>query len=222
MRNIAKLAEPHVLLENKDTWDETLRINPSEHNKNRYRHPEIKGTLLNETANKCVYCESKIGHNCPGDIEHKVPKSCRIDMIFDWTNMTIACSECNRRKGEYYDPDCMFLDPNVDDVESMVQHVGPLIFNTPGDTRSEVTVRTLEINSLNGRSKLIGRKIERLESTKNLVERIARENNPVLKEFLIDELNQHGEVSSEFSGMIKTYIEALPVNWANQANSADH
>ena len=215
MRNIKKFAEPQVLIENKGEWDAKLNTNPSEHSKNKYRHPDIKKTLLKETADKCVYCESKIGYNCPGDIEHKVPKSSRIGMIFDWNNMTIACSECNRRKGKYYDPDCMFLDPNVDDVENLVQHVGPLVFNTPGNTSGEVTVRILEINSLKGRKELIGRKWERLESTKNLVERIARESNPVLKEFLIEELNQHSEVSSEFSGMIKTYIETLPPDWTN-------
>jgi hypothetical protein len=69
-------------------------------------------------------CESKIGHNCPGDIEHKCPTKKRLDLIFDWTNLTIACSECNRRKLEYYNPMCMFLDPNVDDVESLVVHLG--------------------------------------------------------------------------------------------------
>ena len=33
-----------------------------------------------------------------------------------WDNMTIACSECNRRKLDHYDPECVFLDSNVDDV----------------------------------------------------------------------------------------------------------
>lgn len=212
MRNIAKLSEPPILTEKREEWKAALSSNPSEHHKNKYRHPEIKAHLLNETHGKCVYCESKIGHNCPGDIEHKIPKSRQIDLIFEWDNMTIACNECNRRKAEYYDPNCMFLDPNNDNVENLVQHVGPLVFNRPGNVRSEVTVRTLELNSLKGRPSLISRKMEKLESIKNLVERIATTENTTLKSFLLEELTESYDISSEFSGMTKKYVEDLPAN----------
>ena len=213
MRNIQKLPEPQALLENKEVWKAALETNPSDHNRDRYRHADIKQTLIKETHGKCVYCESKIGHNCPGDIEHKMPKSKRKDMIFEWTNMTIACTECNRRKGDYYDPNCMFLDPNTDDVENLVQHQGPVVFSKPGYHRSELTLRMIEINSISNRKSLIGRKIERLESVKNLVERIAGQQNRALKEFLLEELWQSCEVSSEFSGMIKAYVEDLPLQF---------
>ena len=213
MRNIEKLPEPQVLVENKGAWKATLEENSSPYNKTRYRHADIKETLIKETHSKCVYCESKIGHNCPGDIEHKIPKSQIIDMIFEWNNMTIACNECNRRKGDYYDPNCMFLDPNTDDVENLVQHVGPMVFSKPGCQRSELTVRMLEINSINARKQLIARKIERLESVKNLVERIADEQKFELKDFLLGDLWQSCEVSSEFSGMIKAYVEGLPIQF---------
>lgn len=214
MRNIAKLSEPPILTEKKAEWEDALLSNPSENNKHKYRHPKIKALLFTETHGKCVYCESKIGHNCPGDIEHKIPKSKCPDLIFEWNNMTIACNECNRRKAEYYDPKCMFLDPNNDDVENLIQHIGPLVFNRPGNIRSEVTVRTLELNSLKGRPSLISQKWEKLESIKNLVERIVSPQNPTLKSFLLEELTENYDISSEFSGMIKTYVEGLPANWA--------
>jgi len=214
MRNVAKLSEPTILTEKREEWKATLLSNPSEYNKNKYRHSEIKAHLLNETHGKCVYCESKIGHNCPGDIEHKIPKSIQIDLIFEWNNMTISCNECNRRKAEYYEPSCMFLDPNNDDVENLVKHVGPLVFNRPGNVRSEVTVRILELNSLKGRPSLISQKMEKIESIKNLVERIATTENTTLKSFLLEQLTENYDISSEFSGMIKTYVEDLPANWA--------
>lgn len=213
MRNVPKLPEPGILIEKKEEWKSALSVNPSDTNKNHYRHREIKQTLLTETNDKCVYCESKIGHNCPGDIEHKIPKSIRQDLIFAWDNMTIACSECNTKKGEYYNPQCMFLDPNTDDVENLVQHVGPLVFNRPGDERSEVTVRILQLNSLKDRPKLIDRKMERIENIKNLLELIAKTKNLTLKSFYRKELTEDCEISSEFSGMVKTYVEGLPDNW---------
>lgn len=212
MRNIVKLSEPTILTEKKKKWKASLLSKPSYYKKNKYRHPEIKSRLLAETNGKCAYCESKIGHNCPGDIEHKIPKSKKPDLIFEWNNMTIACNECNRRKDQYYDPNCMFLDPHTDDVENLLQHVGPLVFNRPGNIRSEVTVRLLELNSLKGRISLIARKVEKLESTKNLVERISTTGNPTLKSFLLDQLTESYDISSEFSGMVKTYVEGLPSN----------
>jgi len=218
MRNLPKGLPPQVLTECKESWERTLAENQTEHNKNRYRHHEIKAALLEETYHKCVYCESKVGHNCPGDIEHKIPKARRLDLIFDWNNMTIACNECNRRKSDYYDPECMFLDPNVDDVEKLVIHVGPFVFNVPGESRSEVTIRVLELSSFHGRKELLARKVERIELIRNLAERIAREKNPMLKQFMLEDLLEHCTVSEEFSGMIKTFIEGIPGDWANNGS----
>ena len=39
------------------------------------RDKSIKEQILKETHGKCVYCESKISHVCPGDIEHILPKN---------------------------------------------------------------------------------------------------------------------------------------------------
>jgi uncharacterized protein (TIGR02646 family) len=214
MRNISKLSPPQVLIDSKEEWDTKVQEARSEYNINRYRNADIKTTLLNETNNKCVYCESKIGHNCPGDIEHKIPKSRRLDLIFEWSNMTIACNECNRRKGEYYETSCMFLDPNSDDVENSLQHIGPIVFSQPGMKRSEITVKLLELNSF-VRKALIARKIERLQFIKNLVERIVNENDTTVKQFLLDDLYEYCDSSSEFSAMVKTYISELQEGWAD-------
>ena len=199
-----------MLLDHKAEWDAMLAANPSEHNKNRYRHQGIKETLLAETQSKCVYCESKLGHNCPGDIEHKCPKRKRPDLVFDWDNMTIACSECNRRKLEYYDPECMFLDPNIDDVESFVIHLGPLVFNVPGNPRAEVAVRMLELDHFNKRKQLIQRKVEKLEEIRNLIERANAADNLSLRAFLLEILTERCSASQEFSGMVKSYLDGLP------------
>ena len=88
--------------------------------------PEL--TLKEETGFKCVYCESKIGHNTPGDIEHKIPSSKDEDQHFAWNNLTIACTECNRRKNDYYVIGNEFLDPYSDDVENVLEHHGPLVY----------------------------------------------------------------------------------------------
>lgn len=88
---------PNVLAINHDEWlTAFLADKTNKTNKYRYRHSEIKITLTEETGWKCVYCESKIGHNTPGDIEHKVPSSKDEHRHFNWENLTVACTECNK------------------------------------------------------------------------------------------------------------------------------
>ncbi len=212
MRKIPKRSPPNVLLDNKDDWYAGVTANASDRNKTRYRHPEIKHALLHETHDKCVYCESKIGHNCPGDVEHKIPVSHRPELRFSWANLTISCAECNRRKGTYYEPTCMFLDPNQDDVESMITHLGILVVPAPGTPRSEVTIGILELNNIKSRRTLLARKIEALEALRHRMERIHSAPGPVLKRFLTKQLREEGSVDKEFSGMAKTFIEKVVVN----------
>jgi len=104
MRTINKKPKPQVLVDNEDSWLTAFKSDRSNSTKKyRYRDKAIKKALIEETGYKCVYCESKIGHNTPGDIEHKIPSSKNIDLHFTWGNLTIACTECNRRKNYYYE-----------------------------------------------------------------------------------------------------------------------
>jgi len=121
MRKLLKLEEPYELREMRPYWEKKVAENGSDYYKTKYRAKPIKRRLKKETHNKCVYCESKIGHNTPGDVEHKVPVSLNEDGRFEWKNLTIACTECNRRKNDYYDEEKMFLDPYVDDVENLLK-----------------------------------------------------------------------------------------------------
>jgi len=69
MRKLEKLSIPDVLRDNHDNWlRDYLADKTDSTKKNRYRHSEIKSTLKEETGWKCVYCESKIGHNSPRSV----------------------------------------------------------------------------------------------------------------------------------------------------------
>ena len=215
MRRIPKLTPPDVLVEKAESWTEKiLSADVTDTDKLRYRHPEIKARLLEETSSKCAYCESKIGHNCPGDIEHKIPKASHPELSFHWPNLTIACTECNRRKGQYDDPENRLLDPNVDNVEDRLVHAGPLVFSLPGDSSSEVTVRLLELSKPMKRLELVARKTEKLEAVQNLLERISRAVPGPLKDLLISEVRSMAASIAEYSAMVMTYLssqaEVLP------------
>lgn len=208
MRNLEKLPIPDVLTNNHVKWLNTfLADKGNTTNKYRYRHPEIKVRLKEETGWKCVYCESKIGHNTPGDVEHKVPSS-KVDKLhFTWENLTIACTECNRRKNDYYEKGEEFLDPYNDDVESDVEHYGPILGWAAGNDRAEITIKTLELDT-NIRFSLISRKIEKIEEINNLIERYVKDDNQSIKELMKQKINRMMDKKSEYSGMIVSITKA--------------
>ncbi len=202
MRSIAKMQIPEVLQNNAETWlAEWLADKDSSTKKYRYRHPDIKSRLKEESGYKCVYCESSIGHNTPGDIEHKVPSSKEETLHFEWSNLTIACTECNRRKNDYYEDGNEFIDPHNDPVEDMIEHLGPLVQWKTGNARAEITIRILQLNN-SARLELITRKIQSIGDYCSLVDRHSLESNPVLKELLRRDLLRRIEGGMEYSGML--------------------
>ena len=194
------------------------RIPQTKRKKFRYRHPSIKTRLKSETYGKCVYCESKIGHNTPGDVEHIIPVSKNRERIFVWENMTIACAECNRRKRDYFEPECMFINPYDDEVERELIHLGPIVSWVPGSIRAEVSVRRLELDS-HSRIELVIRKIEKVSEVSNLIERTNGERNLILKKLLELQLDSLMSPESEFSAMVQSVVAANG-RWRTQDPSA--
>ena len=81
MIKLSKTEEPQILLDNGPNWTKVIvdKIavgeTPTDTEKTRYRHPDIKAALVAETNGKCAYCESKVLHIHHGDVEHIYPKS---------------------------------------------------------------------------------------------------------------------------------------------------
>lgn len=214
MRNLTKLGEPEVLALNHECWlIEYKADKESSTKKYRYRHRDIKEALKAETGYKCVYCESKIGHNTPGDIEHKIPSSKDEEQHFIWSNLTIACTECNRRKNDYYEVGNEFLDPYSDDVEASLEHHGPLVFWKSANTRAETTIRILELNG-NNRQQLVERKINKLEEFSNLIERFLVQTG-ALKMLLWKQIQEMTGLGSEYSAMLDEVIQKKGITSAS-------
>jgi hypothetical protein len=206
MRCLVKVAEPDVLLANAAQWLEDFLADRQNNTKRyRYRHPDIKSALKNETSNKCIYCESRIGHNTPGDIEHKVPTAKEPRRHFEWANLSIACGECNRRKNDYYNKYDGFLDPYVDAVDDFLQHCGPVVTAVVGSARGEVCVSTLELCSP-GRLELVAQKILKLNALHTLLERFNLVEPGPLKEVLRRQIADMAGSHSEYSAMVRSAL----------------
>lgn len=72
-----------------------------------YRAPAVKDALSELFHGKCAYCESRIGHTQPMDIEMFRPKGAVVEapehpgywwLANDWDNLLPACIDCNRQR----------------------------------------------------------------------------------------------------------------------------
>lgn len=202
MRKLEKSEIPRVLEESAEAWLEEYVAEPTNATKRyRYRHEEIKTAIVQETGWKCAYCESKVAHNTPGDIEHKVPTSKAQHLHFTWSNLTCACTECNRRKRDYYAEGIEFIDPYEDDVEGLILHLGPITSWRPGHERAELSIKILQLNHPQ-RLQLVLRKIEKINQFEELAERYVATENGVLKGVLLKQLQEMRGRTSEYSAML--------------------
>lgn len=216
MIKLSKLNEPQILIDNKQAWtSEYLQLLGSSSDipysvKYRYRNPEIKEQIVKETHNKCAYCESKLSHVCPGDVEHILPKAkdARPDLYVEWTNLTLSCEECNRtRKKDYYNPDDPLLNPYVDNPEEHLLAEGPLIIHRPNDRKGEITEKVLEIN----RTELLERRIDRIKNLVNLADKWKAETNVTLKKIFEKELKKEADPDKEYSFIVKGYLNSIGI-----------
>lgn len=147
MIRLRKGCEPQSLVENCDAWTAEY-VNWLEartgREPRRYAAPDIRAALEAETHSKCAYCEGRFTPFSHGHIEHKLPKRKYPELICAWTNLIVACQVCNTNKGDYDDPECRLLDPNVDDVETLVVFAGSFALAACGSRADKTIARSKE------------------------------------------------------------------------------
>lgn len=212
MIKLSKLKKPNVLDVNADTWTKILvdKINsgvkPTDSEKTKYRHPDVKVALIEETHGKCAYCESKLLHIHHGDVEHIYPKSLDPAKTFDWFNLTLACEVCNQLKSDS-DPNMAFIiDPyNIEPAEHL-NFVGAFMHAITADY-GQSTKAILKLN----RAELCERRREKLEKTLSIFENILNKKLPLptRKAIYEDLLENEGVSTSEYSAMNNAAIRNL-------------
>jgi uncharacterized protein (TIGR02646 family) len=151
MIRLTKLDEPDQLSANAVDWTKTLLdkraagLEPTAAEKSRYRHPEIKAVLVEETHGKCAYCESRLQHIHHGDVEHMFPKSLDPSKTFEWSNLTLSCEICNQNKSNKDPFMNHIIDPYSIDPEDHLLFLGGLVFSK-GTVEGTSTRALLELH----------------------------------------------------------------------------
>lgn len=210
MIKLKKEDQPQILIDNAANWTQILlsRIanneKPTDAERSRYRHADIKKILIVETSGKCAYCESKILHITYGDVEHISPKSSNIELSFLWENLTLACDVCNTRKSNHFPDGLGFVDPYVTDPRDRFFIEGPFIFGKIGDVDARLTEETLGLN----RPELFERRAEKIKNLRNQLEFLSEKPEP-LKGLLLTALRSETTKDAEFSAIASSFLQPL-------------
>ena len=200
-----KRAFPNVLSINGTNWTKQLMtyVNSGQaipaSVQGHYRDAEIKSEVKLETEEKCIYCESYITHQYPGDVEHIIPKSAYPRLTFSWNNLSFVCFWCNNNKRATLDKNCKLLNPYKDDIDDHLQAFGPMVFHINDSKRGELTWKEIKLN----RKELIERRADSLKELQNLIDKYNRETVHGLKTILRDEIVENAKTDKEYS-MYKT------------------
>lgn len=122
MIKVEREETPAILACKKTVWTRKLMEAGTHKEKSlaesKYRHPDIKNSLLRMFHGKCAYCESKMTHVDYGHIEHYRPKAAFPELTFEWSNLLLACGICNgaAHKGKRF-PDIAENGPVINPCE---------------------------------------------------------------------------------------------------------
>lgn len=212
MIKLTKAPKPDILETNAANWTNVLitklakKTKPTETEKTRYRHSEIKNALVIETNGKCAYCESKLQHIHHGDVEHIYPKSLDPEKTFEWENLTFACEICNQNKSNK-DPNLEYIiDPYNIDPSLHLSFLGTFVYPLTQNLGKNTGV-ILDLN----RSALCDMRKEKLDQVMGIFETILNKDIPlVVRKTIYDNLlSNEGSPSSAYSAMTTCAIETM-------------
>ena len=171
-----------------------------------YKHPKNKEVLKNASHDKCMYCESKISHTYPGDVEHIKPKAADKfpELEFAWDNHGYCCWKCNNEKSDKYFDGIEFINPYDEEPENYLYAFGAFIFHKQWSERGEITVREIKLN----RPELIEKRGTRISAIQKAIDACFRTKSEYLRKLALDELKQEENIDKEYSMIIKALLNA--------------
>lgn len=221
MIRLKKTKKPDVLAKNETAWikaflaREAKNEEPTEAEKSKYRHHKIKEALVKETDGKCAYCESKLRHITPGDVEHIIPKSKVPAKIFEWENLTLACGVCNGNKSNHFGDHDNFVDPYQVEPSEHFFFAGPMILPQPTSNPGLLTEAVLKLN----RPELIERRSDKIRQLNTLVRNIAVAKDQEIREVLrIDLEKNETAANKEYAGMARQFLLDVKPKYPQQIN----
>jgi uncharacterized protein (TIGR02646 family) len=112
--------------------------------KNVWNQPWIRKTLLDMSANKCVYCEVKLQSDGYLRVDHFWCRDNHKHKVVEWSNLLPCCGICNGKKSNLDVSQEPFIDLTIDFPKEHLQFSNCLLIGR--DDKGANTQRTLQLN----------------------------------------------------------------------------
>lgn len=150
MRHIDRLAEPDKLRNKKAQWLADFLASGKERPDNsKYAHPSIKQALESMSHTKCFYCERSLKDG-DEEVDHHIEVCVNKYLAFEWTNLYLSCSDCNKKISHNDISIHDALDPLVDSDEEIKNHItfeDETIIEVNNSIKGRNTIRKYRLDS---------------------------------------------------------------------------
>jgi len=148
MRYIDRKPEPAILAQKKAEWTTKFVSSGKDRPDNsKYGHNEIKTLLYAMSHNKCYYCETLLKGKT-SEIDHFIEVSENKNLAFEWTNLYLACDNCNDKLPNKSIAVTIALNPcsdNDDEIEKNIKFEDEQI--TFLTTKGDLTIQKYKLSS---------------------------------------------------------------------------
>lgn len=133
--------------------------------KKNYRIPKVYDALEIVFSNKCYLCETKKEASVNFDVEHFKPHKGDEKLKYNWSNLYLACSNCNQYKSALFED---ILDPcNPEhDVETLIIYELSDIYDEPHFYVANIDIENPPVA------------LQTIQNTCDLLEKIHNGTNP--------------------------------------------
>lgn len=221
MHNIKRYIEPSVLKTNKTKWTNELLDELKNKNniykdvdssfKKHYKHVTVIDTLIKMNGGGsgfCYYCEQRVGKTDYPEIEHFKPKSIFPSLCFDWRNLHLSCTKCNKKKGIKWNSKNPMIDP-CDDATDVSDHLEySLWVIDPLTDNAITTIDALFLNDKKERSELIEARKKVFIAILEVIKKVNNASTEVEKRKTKEKLLKW-QNEFEFRGMIEFYVKTF-------------
>lgn len=206
MIRVKKGPKPEILKKNASTWTKKYcnAIKNGKKAKANYNKKPIKKAVIEESHDKCVFCESKVSHVYHGDIEHFRPKSKFCKYTHTWSNLLFSCRICNSKKSNTFPTENQIIKPTEENPEKFFEYDalpnGKLVSLVPLNERAK---NSIEIMGLN-RDELRARRGERWHDLESMIEVLR--THGISENIISDHFKSYKDDSREFTGMFRYFF----------------
>lgn len=150
MRHINRLPEPDILAKKHNEWQINFEKSGNKRpDSSKYGNPKIREILSSCSSNKCFYCEGALKGE-KNEIDHYIEVSSDKSLAYTWSNLYLACENCNNKIAHEVIPVTSALDPCTDSDEEIKKNISfsdEQIFAIPDSPKGEITIKKFKLDS---------------------------------------------------------------------------